>query len=303
MADAGLDDRSVSIKEADIRSYAKSSGDFARLTERYSDAVADHMLILAGSRPGASLLDIGTGSGLVAVKAAIQQPELHATGIDQSQEMLEQARARAKSKGVDTQTTFRSMDAENLDLQDGTIDLVTSLYVLRHLPNPAKAVAEAYRVLRTGGRAVIAVGAPPALLSSDGMRAAIDKLQDRVLESLGRRAVSPAALRKFLDRQGIGPAASHAAHHGAGDVADMYRTAGFTHVRMHWFGQSFALLPEEFWEVQAVFDSEARSRIEPLDPARIAELREEFLTECRVITRRGGKLLYRTGAEIHVADR
>lgn len=297
------EERAALIKAADSTSYAKSAEEFARLTERYSDAVADRMLDLSEMKPVAQVLDIGTGSGLIAMKAAQFGRDVNVTGIDQSVEMLIAARANADAGNRSDQVAFKRMDAENLDLADHVVDVVTSLYVLRHLPSPAKAVAEAYRVLKNGGRAVIAVGAPPSLFSIKGVGAAIDKIQDRVLEAAGRRAVSPGALRKFLDRSKADPVASHAAHHSAGDVSGMCRAAGFRNVRKHWFGQSFNLTPDEFWEVQAVFDSEARSRLEPFNDQALSELRGDFLKECRTIAQLGGKLVYRTGAEIVVAVR
>lgn len=292
-----------SIKAADSVSYAKSAKHFARLTERFSDSVADHLLDLAGIAPDCAVLDIGTGSGLVAIKGARRERDVKVIGIDQSEEMLAAARANARVGNCSDQVTFRQMDAENLDLTDQVMDVVTSLYVLRHLPNPAKAVAEAHRVLKQRGRAVIAVGAPPSLLSIHGVRAALDRVQDRLLLAAGRRAVSPVALRKFLDRRRVPSYASHAAHHSVGDVGGMCRAAGFSTVRRHWFGQSLHLTAEEFWDVQAVFDSEARSRLEPFDDQALGALREEFLKECRAIAGLGGKLVYRTGAEIFVAVR
>lgn len=269
----------------------------------YSNAVASHMLDLAGMGREVELLDIGTGSGLVAIRAAKLGNCKHVTGIDQSKEMLIEARANALAERLGDRVIFRAMDAENLDISDGVIDIVTGLYVLSHLPNPGKAIDEAYRVVKKGGRAVFAVGAPPALLTADGLRAVLDKGQDRLLESLGRRATSPTSLRNFLDRRGVGGQSSHAVQHAKADVAYMYRKAGFRNIQKHWFGQSFDLSPEQFWEVQSIFDSEARSRLSVLGKDVIYHLRAEFLSKCRAIVERGGKLIYRTGAQIYVGER
>jgi ubiquinone/menaquinone biosynthesis C-methylase UbiE len=300
---ASKPDSTQRIKQSDAQSYAKFSGDFARLTWRYSDAVASHMLDLATISTEDKLLDIGTGSGLVAIKFAKLGNCKQAIGIDQSQEMLAEARAKAVVEQLGDRVVFRAMDAENLDLPDAEIDIVTGLYVLSHLPNPGKAVEESYRMLKKGGHAVFAVGAPPPLPTMDGLRASFVKVQDILLEPLGRRAISPTSLRSFLDRQRIGAQRSHAAHQDTGDVEHMFRAAGFINVQKHWFGQTFDLSLEEFWEVQSVFDSEARSRLDVLDENVVAKLRTEFLAECRAIKGRGGRLIYRTGAQIYIAER
>lgn len=296
-------DKSEEIKRADVKSYAKSAGSFARLTERFSDSIADHMLDLSGIDRGYKVLDIGTGSGLVAIKAATRGNNIHVTGIDQSEEMLEQARVNSKLKGLEKRTSFILMDAEALKMADAEFDVVTSLYVLRHLPDPLKALGEAFRVLKNGRHAVIAIGASPSLFSKAGMRAGFNKIQDRFLELANRRAVAPGALRRFLEYTGVGPEVSHAKNHLAGDLAEMCNAVGFVNVRSHWFSQSFDLTPPEFWDVQAVFDSDARSRIAPLKQSEMKELRGRFLDRCHKIVERGGRLIYRTGAEIYVAER
>lgn len=77
----------------------------------------------------------------------------------------------------------------------------------------------------------------------------------------------------------------------------MLTAAGFKQIRQDWWGERFLLSPEEFWDVQAVFDSEARERLTSLPDARVAELKQRFIDRC------GVSLVYRTGAVIHSAER
>ena len=83
----------------------------------------------------------------------------------------------------------------------------------------------------------------------------------------------------------------------------MLTAAGFKQIRQDWWGERFLLSPEEFWDVQAVFDSEARERLTSLPDARVAELKQLFIDRCRTIAQRGVSLVYRTGAVIHSAER
>jgi SAM-dependent methyltransferase len=91
-----------------------------------------------------SVLDIGCGPGYVAGAAA----ERGATsrGLDFSQQMV--AIARQKFPDIE----FREGDAQNLPFSDATFDRVLGNFALLHLPDPERACAEAFRVLKDGGK-------------------------------------------------------------------------------------------------------------------------------------------------------
>jgi ubiquinone/menaquinone biosynthesis C-methylase UbiE len=285
------------LKQADARSYDATASEFDVLTDRYSTAIAARMLHIADVGQGARLLDLGTGTGLLARLAA--ERGANVVGIDHSEGMLGRARAKSEAAGLADRTTFKAMDAEALQLEGGSFDVVASLYVLRHLPNPQAAIREMHRVLRPGGRLIAAVGARPSPLSTDGVGAATD----RVMAAMGRRALSPTYLRNFLDEEDVPPSKGHAAHHGNGDVGGMLSAAGFRSLRQTWWSERYLLLPQEFWDVQAVFDSEARERLTSLPDARVAELKQRFIEEGQTLTKRGVSLVYRTGAAIYSAER
>jgi ubiquinone/menaquinone biosynthesis C-methylase UbiE len=69
--------------------------------------------------------------------------------------MLDVARGKATEAGVAHRIEFVLGDVENLDYGDGTFDGATSIAVLRHLPSPARGVAELARVVRPGGALVL----------------------------------------------------------------------------------------------------------------------------------------------------
>ena len=103
--------------------------------------------------PGVRLLDVASGPGYV-VAAAAQRGAI-ATGVDFSAPMVAEA-ARRYSK-----MNFRRGDAEALPFADDSFDAVTMNFGLLHLGDPDKALAEACRVLRPGGRFAFTVWAKP----------------------------------------------------------------------------------------------------------------------------------------------
>ena len=115
------------------------------------------MLALASLAPGEHVLDLACGTGLVTLAAAesvgVQGSVL---GTDLSGQMVEVARRRAAEQQV-SNASFKRMDAEALDLPDATFDVVLCSLGLMYLPDPQRAVSEWRRVLKPGGRVVIAV--------------------------------------------------------------------------------------------------------------------------------------------------
>lgn len=292
---------SADVKRSDAESYDATAAEFALLTNRYSEGTAARMLDLAALNGGDRLLDLGTGTGLLARMAA--QRGANAVGIDHSAGMLEQAQAAAHEAGVGKATEFLQMDAEALTFDDQSFDVAMSLFVLRHLPNPLAAIRELYRTLKPGGRLVVSVGARPNPVEPAGFAAAVGIASDRLWNRLGRRHLSPHSLREFLRHEGLKFSHEHAAHVHLDDVGDLLRSVGFRIVRREWLGQRYELSPTEFWGVQAVFDSDARGALTTCSEDRQQDLQRRYVALCEKRAKRGHQLIYRTGALILSAIR
>lgn len=102
--------------------------------------------------PGETVLDLGSGAGFDAILAATQVgSEGHVIGIDMTPAMLDKARDNAALLGL-TQMEFREGIIESLPVEDESVDVIISNGVMNLTPDKEKAFAEAYRVLKPGGR-------------------------------------------------------------------------------------------------------------------------------------------------------
>jgi ubiquinone/menaquinone biosynthesis C-methylase UbiE len=98
-----------------------------------------------------TVLEVAVGSGL---NLPHYPSDLRLTGIDLSPAMIRAARERADSLGRDVD--LRVGDAEHLDLPDGSVDTVVCTFALCGIPDDRRAVEEMVRVLRPGGRLLLA---------------------------------------------------------------------------------------------------------------------------------------------------
>jgi ubiquinone/menaquinone biosynthesis C-methylase UbiE len=116
--------------------------------------VAARLVELSAARPGEVCLDVGCGTGLVANGLArAVGPGGQVTGLDVSEGMLRLARSRA----LDNTTFHRASADPHLPFRDATFGLVTFCDSLAYLGDPARALEEARRVLRPGGRIALAL--------------------------------------------------------------------------------------------------------------------------------------------------
>ena len=141
-------------------SHNAASWDEIRSLHVPDKAVETALLELVGKRPFQSMLDLGTGTGrLLEILAPLYR---RGVGIDMSREMLAVARANLERAGI-TNAQVRQGDIFAPPVERDAYDLVTIHQVLHYLDDPARAIAEAARLLRPSGRLVIVDFAPHAL--------------------------------------------------------------------------------------------------------------------------------------------
>ncbi len=102
--------------------------------------------------PGETVVDIGCGAGTDLLLAARKVgPSGKAIGVDMTPAMAEKTRAGARTMGLDN-VEVRIGDALELPIESGTVDVVISNGVLNLTPDKERAYAEAFRILKPGGR-------------------------------------------------------------------------------------------------------------------------------------------------------
>jgi len=114
------------------------------------------------AKPGERVLDVATGTGLVAAEL-VRRYGCDVVGLDQSPQMLAQARLRLeRDRRLAERVTLMNGEAERLPFADGEFDHLTFTYLLRYVDDPSAAVQELARVVRPGGRVASLEFAVPA---------------------------------------------------------------------------------------------------------------------------------------------
>jgi demethylmenaquinone methyltransferase/2-methoxy-6-polyprenyl-1,4-benzoquinol methylase len=108
---------------------------------------------------GARVLDVATGTGMVAAELLARHGDCTVVGLDQSAEMLAVARARFEG---DPRVELVEAQAERLPFADESFEALTFTYLLRYVEDPAATLRELARVLKPGGRvSSLEFGVPP----------------------------------------------------------------------------------------------------------------------------------------------
>ncbi len=129
---------------------------------RFFPSCADKLVEYAQIKPDSKVLDIATGTGVVAMAAAqCLADDGHVHAIDLSKNMLQQAQAKLKNAGMDN-VDFHIMDAENLTFESNSFDIITCSYGLFFIPDMSAALQSWLRVLKPGGKLVFTSFAPAA---------------------------------------------------------------------------------------------------------------------------------------------
>ena len=115
----------------------------------------DAMMDWLAPRGGQLLLDVAGGTGDISFRFLKRARNAHATVLDLTEPMLAEGRKRAATAGISDQLDWVVGDAMALPFEDQTFDVYTISFGIRNVTNPKKALDEAYRVLKPGGRIMV----------------------------------------------------------------------------------------------------------------------------------------------------
>ena len=136
---------------------------FVRITTREM-AFKRRLVEAAQLQPRQQVLDVGCGTGTLALMLKRSEPGAIVVGVDGDEEVLAIARGKAEHQGVNIE--FQVGLAGHLGYDSGTFDLIASSLVFHHLAPATKraALADIIRCLKPGGRLLLAdLGGVPAL--------------------------------------------------------------------------------------------------------------------------------------------
>lgn len=141
-------------------------------------------------------LDVAGGTGDVAFRVVeAGRPQTDVTVLDINGDMLDVGRERAIKRGLDQSLTFVEANAEDLPFPDGQFDAYTIAFGIRNVPRIEKALAEAHRVLKRGGRFL-------CLEFSDVDVPMLDKIYEtysfRAIPAIGRMVTGEAEPYQYL---------------------------------------------------------------------------------------------------------
>jgi len=159
---------------------------------------------------GTPVLDVGTGTGRLAIELAGARPDLHVTGVDISEDMLGIARQNAARGGLRDNLEFRQAPAAALPFPDGHFALVTSNASLHLWADPVKVLDEIARITSPGGYCLVRdnlrLGALCPFLSLVGRAMRMSKAQRRLWLEAIRASYTPAEVKVILRKSALNDA-------------------------------------------------------------------------------------------------
>ena len=226
-----------------------------------SAPVGEAIVAALDPQPGQTLLELAAGPGDTGFAAALLLgPAGLLISSDLAPEMVDAARRRGAELGLEN-VEYRVLDAQALDLPDGSIDGVLCRWGYMLMPDPLQALRETRRVLRDGGRLSFAVWGPPG--------------QNRWATAIGRSLL---ALGLMEPPDPLAPGMFALAD--TGRLADLVVTAGFeppaiAEVAISWQYGSF----DEYVEVQTSLSRDLQGRLEELGVTMRAQVLEAARVE------------------------
>ncbi len=174
----------------------------------------------AGLKPGMRVLDVATGTGVVAREAAVVTKDPHSiVGLDPSYGMLAAGRAKATFDNVQARS-------EALPFRDQSFDLITIGFAMRHFADLKHVFSECARVLRPGGRLLILeITAPQSRVARILLGAYLGGFVPAVLGVISRSAKTAKLMRYYwvTTRECVRPEV----------ILDALRSAGFDDAQRH----------------------------------------------------------------------
>lgn len=218
---------------------------------RFFPFCADRMVDKLQPRPGDKLLDVATGTGMVAISAArVIGPSGRVHGIDLAEKMLDSAFANSQRMGLDN-IDLHVMDATTLEFRSRYFDKLSCAFGIFFLPDMLVALKEWLRVLKPGGKLIFSTFAAPAFQPlADLFRQQLEAMGVELSDSRWQRLTTEEACATLLEQ------------------------AGFTNIRIEKEQMGYHLAGSgDWWEV--LWNSGFRGYLEALSTEQLATFRSQ----------------------------
>ncbi|HKA52753.1 MAG TPA: methyltransferase domain-containing protein [Candidatus Binatia bacterium] len=168
-----------------------------------------------GAGPRDTVLDVACGPGLLA--CAFARVVRHATGIDLTPAMIEQARALQREKGL-TNISWQVGDVLPLSYPDASFSIVTSRFAFHHFQDPRAVLAEMRRVCTPGGKVVVI----DVTASPDPEKATAYNRMEKLRDPSHVRGLTLAELEQLFQQTAL-PTPRQTFYRLEGEVEDLLR--------------------------------------------------------------------------------
>ncbi|GGM07568.1 bifunctional demethylmenaquinone methyltransferase/2-methoxy-6-polyprenyl-1,4-benzoquinol methylase UbiE [Pseudooceanicola nanhaiensis] len=143
----------------------------------------DAMMDWLAPRPGQRLLDVAGGTGDISFRFLKRAGHGHATVLDLTEPMLVEGRKRAEAEKMADSLDWITGDAMKLPFPDASFDVYTISFGIRNVTRPQDALAEAYRVLKPGGRLMVLEFSQ---IPTPGLQWAYDRYSFNLIPAMGQ---------------------------------------------------------------------------------------------------------------------
>lgn len=229
---------------------------------QFFQQTANRMLHHLAPNSEANWLDVATGTGMVALAAASRSPTIAVTGIDLSNGMLAQARAKAEALHLHN-IRFRQMDMEEMDFAQDEFDIATSSFGLFFIEDMGAAMQRIANTVKPGGKIAI----------SSFATSSFSPFSERFLslyEAFGKQA-PPLAWQRLADVSAI---------------ERIYQTAGITDIAFYQEPLGYSLKSEQqWWDI--VWNAGFRGLLSQLSASEQEAFKTQHLEEIRTLILKG----------------
>lgn len=248
-------------KQAIQATFDTVAGSYDHPSMAFFPATAERLLAHLQLDPAAQVLDVCTGTGMVALRAARLLTQGHVTGIDLSPGMLAQARAKAQQAGLGN-LDLQPMDMEALTFGPGCFDAATCSFGLFFIEDMTACLHNIAATIKPGGQLAISTFATGAFEPMASMFL-------RCYESFGRETHAAAWKRIATE----------------GELRALFTAAGLEAVTIHHEPLTYPLSADGWWDI--VWNAGYRGYLQQLSDSELAEFRQQHLAEVEALCAEG----------------